>query len=292
MKIGYNEATGMGCSTLEQDLTLCEEAGFDFIEIRIDMLIRYFENHSLYDLQHFFADSHLRPHALNALYLYPEFLGSNDTQQQNSALMQEFMLACVVGDAIGAGHLIVVPPLQRDPKGGPYLGDWDDTYRDCVRILTRLSDFARSHRMKLCFELVGFNRSSVRGVEQADAIVRAVDRDNVGFVMDSYNIHLNGGLNDFSALTRVAAGKIFAAHINNADLVPEAEMGQNKRRFADTGVVDVGAFLHALRDAGYGGMVSVETFRPEYWAMPAEQVVAEAYRTTRAALEKYGVLDK
>ena len=130
----------------------------------------------------------------------------------------------------------------------------------------------------------------MRSIAQADAIVRAVDRDNVGFVMDAYNIHLNGGLNDFSALTAVAPGKIFAAHINNADPVPEEEMGQDKRRFADRGVVDVEAFLHALRDAGYDGMVSVETFRPEYWAMAPERVVAEAYRTTREVMEKYGVI--
>lgn len=38
--------------------------------------------------------------------------------------------------------------------------------------------------MNLCFELVGFERSSVdRG--EADAIVRAATRDNVGFVFDS-----------------------------------------------------------------------------------------------------------
>ena len=41
MKTSYNEACGRDCSTLEQDLALCEQAGFDYIEIRLDMLRRY-----------------------------------------------------------------------------------------------------------------------------------------------------------------------------------------------------------------------------------------------------------
>ena len=38
MLISYNEACARDCSTLEQDLELCERAGFDCIELRLDML--------------------------------------------------------------------------------------------------------------------------------------------------------------------------------------------------------------------------------------------------------------
>ena len=34
MYLSYNEACAKECSSLEQDLKLCEKAGFDFIEIR------------------------------------------------------------------------------------------------------------------------------------------------------------------------------------------------------------------------------------------------------------------
>lgn len=72
----------------------------------------------------------------------------------------------------------------------------------------------------------------------------------------------------------------------SADNVPESEMGQDKRRFAGTGVVDTDSFLQTLKCCGYDGMVSVETFRPEYWAKTPEWVIENAYRTTREALEK------
>lgn len=286
MKISYNEACARDCSTLEKDLVLAEKAGFDYIEIRLDMLTKYLEKHSVDELASFFKTSRIKPHAFNALYLYPEFLSENDNPEKQQALMNEFLLGCMVGRAIGAHYFIIVPPLQRDPKGGPYKGKWEDTFSSCVRILKSLSDIAYGYDMNLCFELVGFERSSVRSIERADAIVRAVDRSNVGFVFDSYNIYLNEGRNDFEPLRKVQSEKIFAIHMMSADDVAPSEMGQDKRCFSGEGVVDTTYFLSVLKDIGYDGMVSVETFRPEYWQKTPEWVIENAFRTQKAAMEK------
>jgi len=290
MKISYNEACARDCSTLEKDLALCEAAGFDYIEIRFDMLTAYLKDHTVEELAAFFRTSRLRPHAFNALYLYPEFLSDRDDPQRQKELLGEFELACSVGEAIGSHYLIVVPPLQRDPNGGPYVGDPEDTFRQCVRILKDLGARAKDRGMNLCFELVGFERSSVRSVAEADRIVRAVDLPNVGFVFDSYNIYLNGGCNDFSALRSVQPEKIFAVHLMSGDDVPADQRGQDKRCFCGSGVVNIDGFLQTLKGLGYRGMTSVETFRPEYWEKEPEWVIETAYRTTRAALEKNGCL--
>lgn len=290
MFISYNEACARDCSTLAKDLVLCEEAGFDYIEIRLDMLKCYLKDHSISDLQDFFKTSRLKPHAFNALYLYPEFLGPNDDPDRQKELLDDFYLACETGQAIGSHEIIVVPPLQRDPDGGPYIGDRKEAATSCVRILKELAGPARKYGMKLCFELVGFDRSSIRTIEEADAIIRQTDEDNVGFVFDSYNIYLNGGCNDFSALSFIDSSKIFAVHLMSGDDVPAAERGQDKRCFCGQGVVDTDSFLTQLKKCGYQGMVSVETFRPEYYAKTPEWVISEAYRTTKQALEKNGCL--
>lgn len=290
MKIGYNEATGMGCSSLAQDLLLCEEAGFDYIEIRLDMLTEYLKENTIQDLAAFFAESRLKPHALNALYLYPEFLSEEDDLEKQKALLEEFQFACRMGKEMGSEYLVVVPPLQRNPKGEPFIGNSEDTFTHCVRILKQLSNLAQPFGMKLCFEVVGFDRSSVRSVEEADRIIRAVGRENVGFVFDSYNLYLNEGLNHFEVLQTIEPDKIFAVHINNADDVPTRERGQDKRRFCDQGVVDVAGFLQEIKKTGYDGMVSIETFRPEYWQLSAQEVIQTAFKTTRECLEQNGCL--
>lgn len=290
MKIGYNEATGMGCSDLVQDLLLCEKAGFDYIEIRLDMLRKYLKGHTIQELAEFFAQSHLKPHALNALYLYPEFLSKEDDPEKQKALLEEFIFACQMGKEIGSKYLVVVPPLQRDPEGGPFIGKPEEIFAHCVRILTQLSDLAQPYEIKLCFEVVGFERSSVRNVEEADRIIRAVGRENVGFVFDAYNLYLNEGLNHFEVLQMVEPDKIFAVHINNADDVPIHERGQDKRCFCNDGVVNVAGFLQEIKKTGYEGMVSIETFRPEYWQLSPHEVVQTAFETTRECLEQNGCL--
>lgn len=290
MRIGYNQATARDCSTLENDLRLCEKLGFDEIEIRTDKLREYLVRHSMDELKAFFAASRLKAGPMNAFYLYPEFLSDRDDPARSQALLDEILLGLWAAREIGSTGMIVVAPLQRDPKGGPYRGEWDETYRECVRMLRILSDMFAFYNVRICFELVGFNRSGVRTIEQANAIITAVDRENVGLVLDSYNIYLYDQNNDFSSILSVPPGKIFDAHLVDADAVPVAEMGQDKRCFPGLGCVDTTNFLHNLRKAGYDGAAFVETFRPEYWAKDAEWVLGEAYRTTRDVMAGAGVL--
>ena len=286
MKTSYNEACGRDCSTLEQDLELCEQAGFDYIEIRLDLLRGYLQNHTLEQLRAFFDTSRLKPHAINAVYLRQGMLPEEEISWEEPA-MQDFKLACETCQAIGSRFVIVVPPL--DPSG-VFTGDMDAAQQDCVRILKKLSALARPYGVRLCFELVGLRKSCVRDIGSVDRIVRAVDQDNVGFVFDSYNIYLNGRCNDFSGLRAVPPEKIFAVHLMSADDVPEDQMGQDKRCFPGRGVVDTDAFLQTLRACGYEGMVSVETFRPEYWAQSPRWVVENAYSSLRQALQANGCL--
>lgn len=286
MKTSYNEACGRDCSTLEQDLELCEQAGFDYIEIRLDLLRRYLAQHTPRQLGAFFQTHRLKPHAINAVYLQQGML-AGDTVDWEEPVMQDFKLACEINQAIGGAYIILVPPL--DPSG-VFRGDVQEAQKDCVRILKKLSALARPYGAKLCFELVGLRKSCVRDIESADRIVRAVDEDNVGFVFDSYNIYLNGHCNDFSRIQGVQPEKIFAVHLMSADDVPEQEMGQDKRCFPGQGVVDTDGFLQTLKRCGYDGMVSVETFRPEYWAQTPAWVVEHAYQAVRQALQANGCI--
>lgn len=286
MKISYNEACGRDCSSLETDLRLCEAAGFDYIEIRLDLLSRYLWTHTLGELKAWFSAHHLKPHALNAVYLRDGFLSEAVPPQENETLLEQFAFAAYAAEELGAGAIILVPPFS--PDGGPYRRPQAEAEADCVRMLKQLGVLAAERNVKLCFEIVGLQKSAVRTMASARRIVEAVDLSNVGYVVDSYNLYLFGRINEFSQIADLGREKIFAAHINNADDVPECEMGQHCRRFPDSGVVDLKNYLGVLRDMGYDGMLSVETFRPEYWQQTPEQVVGEAYRTTREIMRICG----
>lgn len=286
MYISYNEACARDCSDLWSDLNLCEKYGFDYIEIRLDMLRKFLVTGTVKKLCSFFDKSHLKPHALNAVYLRRDLFVADEVNF-NDPVMKDFILACEVGKTINSHYIIIVPPFDAS---GVFSGDLQDAKKDCIRILKKLSQIARPYKMNLCFELVGLKKSCVRTVKVADQIVRAVDEDNVGFVFDSYNIYLYTHCNDFKDITRVQPEKIFAVHMMSADDVPECDMGQDKRCFVGSGVIDANVFLQTLKLAKYKGMVSVETFRPQYWQQSPEWVIKNAYQTTYEALKVNGCL--
>lgn len=67
MKLGFNEATCMRNSTLAQDVVLAERYGYDYIEIRLDMLQEWLQKHTLSELADIFAVGHLKPWGYNSL---------------------------------------------------------------------------------------------------------------------------------------------------------------------------------------------------------------------------------
>lgn len=286
MKISYNQATARDCSTLEKDLLLCEQEGFDYIEIRLDMLNEYLKSHTSEELAEYFRTSHLKPHAFNALYLYDEMYSENDNEKKKRELESQFLNACKIGKEIGSSYFIIVPPLAETV----YTRAFEEAKKDCVRILCRLSTLAQPYGIRLCFEPVGLKKSSVRTIEQAKAIVEEVGRENVGYVFDAFNLFSYEKDNSFQEIKKVQKDKIFAVHINNADDCEIEKMSQDKRRFCDQGVIHLEQYLKMLKETGYDEMVSIETFRPEYWQMAPEEVIHLAYKTTKEILEKSGCL--
>ncbi|MDR0357084.1 MAG: sugar phosphate isomerase/epimerase [Clostridiales Family XIII bacterium] len=293
MKLSFNEATTRECSNLETDLELCEKAGFDFIEIRFDMLREYLKKHTVRELKEFFDTHRIKPHAFNAVYVFDSFLaeGREKDDAREKQTMDDFMLGCEVGQEIGSQYLVVVPDLFREaPNARPYINTRENINIDTVRILEALSDIAADYGMNLGLEPVGSLGCSVKTIEHAWEIVRMTNRENVGLTADCFNLYLYAKHNDFSDMKPVDLDKIFIVHVNNADDKPIGVLSNADRRFCDSGVIDLENYIGTLRDMGYDGMISVEVFRPEYWAQPAEKVISEAYRTTRDAVARYGRL--
>lgn len=175
----------------------------------------------------------MRPGPLNATYIYPEFLSRNDDGARRDALLSEFITGCTVAQRIGA------PSHRRRPstrysairRAGRTWGAWKTPIGSACAffpswpILPPTTESAsRSSPWDLIVPLCAQSPRSSQ-------IVAAVNRPNVGFTIDSYNIFPNGGSNDFSAIAEMDGSLIHVAHLMNADDVPESERSQDKRCF-------------------------------------------------------------
>lgn len=269
MKLCFNEATTLENSNLALDLELCEKHGYDLIEIRLDKLREYLKTRTVGELAAFFTNHRLKPFAFNAL----EFILFRDAAGY-AQILSDLRFLCETGAVIGCKKIVVVPTFDVGGKTKP------EIKAEAVRVLREMAGIAKPYGVSLAFEFVGYPNCSVNTFGQAYDIVRETDLDNVGVVLDCFHFHAMG-----SRLSDLAAAdpkKIFIFHIDDSEDLPVGAARDDKRLWPGEGAVDLKGIIGTLRQIGYGDMVSVELFRPEYWRMSAEDTIRVGKEKTLA----------
>ncbi|QZY53607.1 sugar phosphate isomerase/epimerase family protein [Crassaminicella profunda] len=274
MKICFNEATTMKYSTLEKDLEFCEKHGYDLIEIRIDQLKDYLKRNTVEDLVGFFENSHIKPFAFNAL----EFI-SFRTEEKFNEIIKDLEFICEVGEKIGCNQAVVVPTFDV----GAYTVE--EIKKETVDKINVLADIAEKRNFKLAFEFVGYPNCSVNRFEQAYDIVKTVNKDHVGIVLDCFHFHAM--LSKLSDLKEIDVNKLFIFHIDDAENLPFGALRDDKRLWPGDGFIDLDGILKTLKEIGYNKMVSIELFRPEYWEWDIEKTIQVGKEKTIEAVSKY-----
>ncbi len=275
MKLGYNEATAMKKSSLENDLRLCERYGYDYIEIRLDMLKEYLKSHTVQDLKDFFHKSHLKPYAFNSIENI-NFCTENEFQERLDLLK----FGCEIAQEINNPYIIVVPTMGADM----IQKSESEVLEDSVEVLKNLSDAAGPFGVKLAFEPIGDPRWCVRNMRQCWDIIRRVERENVGIALDAFNLFLYNKLLDIEDIELLPLEKIFVYHIDDSEDLPLDELDHCNRLFPGDGVIPLNEISLRLKRAGYTEIASLELFRPEYWDMEPEEVIRIGAEKTRAYL--------
>ncbi|MBC2311553.1 2-keto-myo-inositol isomerase [Listeria booriae] len=275
MKLCFNEATTLENSNLEKDLTICEQNGYDYIEIRtMDKLPEYLKTHTLDDLATYFQNHNIKPLALNALVFF-----NNRDEAGHAAIIQEFQEMMHICDKIGAKYVVAVPLVTTEKILKK------DIKQSCIEVLQELSNIAESHGVKIALEFVGHPECTVNTFEDTYDIVQAVNRDNVGLVFDSFHFHAMGS--NIENLKNADGSKIFIFHIDDTEDFQIGLLTDDDRVWPGHGAIDLGAHITTLKQIGYSDVVSVELFRPEYYQLTPEETIEKAKTTTLEVISKY-----
>lgn len=263
LTLGFNEATCKENSTVEQDLQYCETYGYDFIELRLDMLKRYLETHEMGELISFFETSHVKPFCLNSI----EDINFCSEEQWNT-LIELFTFACRVAKHIKCPYIVVVPTMTPQYN----LRNEQEVLEDSVSVLGTLADIAKPYGVKLAFEPIGDKRWCCNSLRQGMEIVNAVNRDDVGIVVDCINFYMHDKCTDVDVIRSIPKEKLFVYHINDCEDLPLGVLDHCHRLMPGLGAIPVAKISQAVRDVGYDGPACLELFRPAYWEMDAERV--------------------
>ena len=276
LKLGYNEATCKENSTVERDLELCEKHGYDYIELRLDMLKEYLKTHTIDDLKAFFAASHVKPFAFNSIENI-----NFCTPEEWDELVALFIFGCEVAQAIGNPYIIVVPTVTPEIC----TKNEQEVFEDSVNVLNKLADIAEPYGVKLSFEPIGDRRWCCNSMRQGLEIVQAVNRESVGLTVDCINVYLHDKCADVDFIRKIPQDKLFVFHINDCEDLPLGILDHCHRLMPGLGAIPVAEVADAVRAAGYDGPACLELFRPEYWAMDADAVFKLGAETVRPYLK-------
>lgn len=273
MRLAINGACTM-TSDLPTDIAAAGSAGFHYLEIWAAKMDRFLQEHSIEELAALFKRHHVKPASINSIE-FVTFRGSDYGQIR--ARCQEL---CVLAKKLGCPSIVVVPSPTPSRET-----TWEKIKAESVKVLQDLGTLAAGYGIGLAYEPLGFGWCSVRTARAGFEIVQAVDLANVGQVLDA--CHFYGAGSELKELEALDPAKLFIFHLNDVEDLPKEAITDARRLLPGTGVLPLAEICARLKRIGFDGLISVELFRPEYWAWPPADLAREARRTALQVLSPY-----
>lgn len=270
MKIALNGATTMHAD-LETDIRAAGAAGYDLVELWASKLRTYLETHAIADLRALLTENKVEPYSINSI----EHITFRTSEDYESIKAQCGELSAVAGQ-LNCPYIVVVP--GKLPDGATK----DRIIEESVRVLNELADISEPYGVSLAFEFLGQADCSVQTLDLCNEIVEKVDRKSIGNVIDTF--HFYAGNSTFEAIDAMKPEKLFIFHINDAENLPKEQLTDAQRLYPGEGILPIAEIKEHFDKIGYDRMVSIEIFRPEYWAQDPFEVARKAKAATEQVL--------
>lgn len=263
------------------DLEAAEKYGFDYIDLRFDILDDYLKEHTKEELADWFKNHHLKPSSYSALL----FFNWKKTEEEKQAVLNEVKRLLPVFDCIGLQTICCVPSVGIKEHASV-----EEIQDDCVEMLNRIADLCEPYGITLALEFIGSGAFTINRFDQANDIIKAVNRDSVGLAIDLFHFYAMG-----SNVADVAAcdgKKIINLHLNDSEHLPIGApyLDDSKRLWPGDGCIDKQAMADALKKCGFEKEkypAAIEVFRPEYYELTVDENVRISYEKTKAFVENY-----
>jgi 4-hydroxyphenylpyruvate dioxygenase len=150
-----------------------------------------------------------------------------------------------------------------------------------------LGERAAKRGMRVGFEALAWARH-INDYRDAWEVVRRADHRSVGLVLDSF--HILSRKTDLKAMTAVPRDRIFLVQLADAPILEMDYLSWSRhfRNFPGQGDFPMLAFMEALRQTGYDGLLSLEIFNDQFRAGSARSVAIDGHRSLIYLLDQLG----
>jgi 2-keto-myo-inositol isomerase len=172
---------------------------------------------------------------------------------------------------IGAAYLLAVPPRVA----GLDVATAMNGIREGLAVAC---DGAARNGIRIAFEFLGFSDCPIGSPAAAAWAIDGIS--DVDLVLDSCHWHASGG----GSLDTFPVERLAMVHLNDAPAKPPREIEDADRVLPGEGVIRLRELVAALRDRGYSGPWSLETFNPSFWEEEPSVVGRRGWASLEALL--------
>lgn len=274
---------GLGAvGSIEAYIDLAARYGFEAIDVRGTELVRWTRVQGIEAARSLLQAQGVR---LGAIGMAAEWRNQEAAFRESlGSFALEVSAAAELHARVCYTHL---PPSVDEPPARFALA--------AVRRLRLCADVLADAGMRLALEYVGphhlrsrFGHPFLWDLESALELIDAIDRKNVGLLIDSYHWHTTGGTAE--DILKLDAGHVLHVHLNDAPYVPVPEARDDERLYPGEGTIDLPAFLGALSRIGYTGIIAQEVFTAAPPSGTAEQLAARSKAAYDRVYARAGLL--
>ncbi len=261
-------------SNIATDIRIAKETGYQAIELHTDKLIRY--------LNAGFSAEDLRA-TLNSHGILPaciDILGGVERCKpaERHRLMDEARRLCEVAHTIGC------PTIQLNAFCALAQRPWEEILTLTAANIANIADLGKAYGVR--FQVEGAAWTPIHSLSQCLQLIEAVDRPNVGLVIDFWHLWASRGTR-CEELSRLDKDIIYGVHLADGKRPSEGEPWVDEKRLRGflpgDGDLPMEEWVAAVKDTGFDGVVSGEILNDQLW----ERDLYEIATDMRQRMDKY-----
>jgi sugar phosphate isomerase/epimerase len=249
----FHPATIRQGLSLEERCQIAEAAGFSYTAVNLGEATAFDRERGAGA----FA-ALLEGHGLNAggMFGVPSSTADSEEYARDLAVLPE---RCEMAQSLGGTNIMhFVPNRTSMPEA--------EFEALCVARFAEIGAALAGYDLKLAIEWLGPKQLEDlpypfrSGIKMALDLAEASGQSNIGILVDA--VHMWGARQAMADIERLAAGRVFAAHIDD---FPEGDpdvLIDDDRIMPGDGIIDLAAFCRHTVAAGYSGPIEVELFNP------------------------------
>ncbi len=273
MYVCLNRATAGASLPFDQFVALAADAGFPGADVELG----WARMHSTAALRELFASRGLRFGGWGVPF---DWRGDDESKRRDGMRDLEPFAATARELKVDSCATWIMPSSDR-----PFTDNW----RFHVERLRPVARVLADQGLRLGLEFVApyhlrrhFKHEFIFTPGQMLELAAEVG-DNAGLLVDSFHVHAAGSRWD--ELAKLPANKIVLVHLNDAPPAAPHEIVDSRRLLPGEGVLDLPAFVRALRSAGYNGPASLEVFSDDLKKLDPRDAAKRAWDATAKSLQ-------